>query len=290
MIRSTSGIDGPPLTLNATVSGLAIYLDNFSLIRLAKGDPSRRKRFVDAVHTGADLLFSLTNAAELTGPQGGSLEALRTFLDQVGPRWFPVELNPFVVAKRELRGAGPAECCVSTDFMKQYFAARTMGYSPNSGKVIDLSGHFFRLGAVLDWVGLQRESIRKGTASLDDALINKISGHRAEFERDPQWLDRTFPALQFHPSIPATFTYVNLVRTLIVDAKAHQLKKGDGVDFCHAVMASAFASVATLDKHWKRRIEGLPKPNKLARIYYQPELDKMVADIESCVKSQQGRR
>jgi hypothetical protein len=56
------------------------------------------------------------------------------------------------------------------------------------------------------------------------------------------------------------------------------LKKGDGSDFCHAVMASAFATAATLDKHWKRRVEGLPKPNQLARIYYQPELDKMVAD------------
>jgi hypothetical protein len=39
-----------------------------------------------------------------------------------------------------------------------------------------------------------------------------------------------------------------------------------------------------IDKQWKRRVEGLPKPNKLARIYYQPELDKMVTDIEVWVK------
>jgi hypothetical protein len=96
--------------------------------------------------------------------------------------------------------------------------------------------------------------------------------------------------LPFQPSKPATFTYVNLVRTLIVDAKAYRLKEGDGVDFCHAVMASAFARLATLDKHWKRRVENLPKPNTLARIYYQPELDKMVADIESWLKPGQGRR
>ncbi len=284
MIRATSGIDGPPLTFNATVSGLAIYLDNFSLISLAKGDPSRRQRFLDAVHTGADLLFSVTNAAELTGSQGESLEAVRTFLDQVGPHWVPVELDPFEVTNRELKGATAAESCVSTDFMKQYFAARTSTYSPGSGRVIDLSDNFFRLGAVLDWLGPQRESIRQGTAALDDALIKRIGGYRAEFERDPQWLDHNFPALPFNPSMPATFTYFNLVRALIVDAKAYKLKKGDGVDFCHAVLASAFASVATLDKHWKRRVEGLPKPNKLARIYYEQELDKMVADIES-VKS-----
>lgn len=49
-------------------------------------------------------------------------------------------------------------------------------------------------------------------------------------------------------------------------------------------MGSAFASVATLDKHWKRRIERLPKPNQLAHIYYEPELDTMVSDIEVGVK------
>ncbi len=284
MIRARSGIDGPPLIFTATVSGLAIYLDNFALISLAKGDPLRRKRFVDAVHTGADLLFSVTNAAELTGPQGRSLDAVRTFLDDVGPHWFPVELDPFEVANRELRHVDPVENCVSRDFMKQYFAARTMGYSPNSGKVIDLSEDSFRLGAVLDWLGPQRESIRKGTATLDAALIKKISEYRAKLERDPLWLDHKFPALPFNPSMPATFTYVNLVRTMIVDAKAYKLKKGDGLDFFHAVMASAFASVATLDKHWKRRVENLPKPNGLARIYYQQELDKMVTDIEFWLK------
>jgi hypothetical protein len=84
--------------------------------------------------------------------------------------------------------------------------------------------------------------------------------------------------------MPATFTYVHLVRNLVINAKAQRLKEGDGVDFCHAVMATAFSSVATLDKHWKRRIESLPKPNGLARIYYGAELDRMVTDIESWLK------
>jgi hypothetical protein len=48
--------------------------------------------------------------------------------------------------------------------------------------------------------------------------------------------------------------------------------------------ASAFSSFAALDKHWKRRVEALPKPNGLARIYYQSELDKMVTDIEGAAE------
>ena len=281
MIRVTSTINGPPLTFNASVSGLAVYLDNFSLIDLAKGEPLRRKRFTDALRKSADLLFSVTNAAELAGPQGRSLDAVRALLDEIGPRWFPVELNTVEVVSRETSGASASESCVSQKFMKDYFTDRLSNFSPGTASVINLSKDFFRLGPVLDWVGRQRDSIRKGMADLDSALINRITAYRAEFERSPSWLDQHFPALPFNPLMPATFTYVNLVRTIIVNARAYQLKDGDGADFCHAVMAGAFASLATLDKHWKRRIESLPKPNRLARIYDGPELDTMVTDIES---------
>ncbi len=286
MIRTTMSNDGP-LTFNATVSGLAVYLDNWAVIDLAKGDPSRRRRFVDALHSGADLLFSVTNAAELAGPQGRSAHAARTFLDELGPHWFPVELNTFEVLKREWAGSAPDACCVSSDFMRSYFRDRTKGYTPGSGKIISLSDDFFRLGAVLDWVGPQRESILKTSKEFDAVLKTEICVKRLEYERNPSMLEKG-AAQAFNPSRRATFACVNLVRTLIVEAKGHPLKPGDALDFSHAVMASAFATVATLDKHWKRRVEGLPKPNGLARIYYQPELDQMVTDIESWVK--QGPR
>ncbi len=65
--------------------------------------------------------------------------------------------------------------------------------------------------------------------------------------------------------------------------EASSVKQGDWMDFCHAVVACAFARFATLDKRWKRRIEALPKPNGLARIYSARELDAMVVDMESWV-------
>jgi hypothetical protein len=280
MIRATSSIDGPPFTFNATVSGLAVYLDNWSVIDLAKGDPSRRKRFVDAVCTGGDLLFSSANAAELTGPQGKSFDAVKSFLDQIGPHWFPVELNPFKVIERERSGANRSESCVSADFMRAYFRDRTKGFTPGSGKVIDLSEDFFRLGTVMDWVA-QSDSIPRHSREFDD-ILRTAREHRTVYERDPSRLDQQFRV--FNPHQPATFACGNLMRTLIVESKAYQVKKGDGLDFCHAVMASAFASVATLDKQWKRRVENLPKPNRLARIYSGRELDEMVTDIESYLK------
>ncbi len=281
MIRATPSVDGLRITVDATVNGLAVYLDNWAVIDLAEGNPSRRKRFIDSLHSDADLLFSVTNAAELAGQQGQSVDTVRTFLDEIGPHWFPVELNPFKVVERELNGASRAESCLSKSFMEAYFVNRMTDYSSPPGKVIDLPEDFFRLGAVLDWVA-QSDSIRKRTAEFDDVL-RTIRKYRIAYKRNPSRLDQF---QTFNASRPATFACGNLIRTLIVESG--QLKKGDGLDFCHAVMASAFASVATLDKHWKRRVENLPKPNKLAHIYSKGELDTMVTDIEFWVKQQHG--
>jgi hypothetical protein len=62
--------------------------------------------------------------------------------------------------------------------------------------------------------------------------------------------------------------------------EAHNIKPNDAMDFSHAVIGSAYGSFATLDKHWKRRVENLPRPNSLARIYSPRELDQMVTDME----------
>jgi hypothetical protein len=84
--------------------------------------------------------------------------------------------------------------------------------------------------------------------------------------------------------IKAFFVYMNMLRILAVQASS--LKKGDGLDFCHAVMACAFASFATLDKRWKHRVASLPTPNRHARIYFPSELDQMAVDIEWAVMSE----
>ena len=80
--------------------------------------------------------------------------------------------------------------------------------------------------------------------------------------------------------MPATFVSTHLQRMLVTESKAFQFKDGDGPDFCHAVLGAAYGSIATLDKQWKRRIENLPKPNHLAKMYYRPELDQLVAVLE----------
>jgi hypothetical protein len=280
MILATSSNDDAAFTFSATVNGLAIYLDNWAVIDLAEGDALRRRRFVDSVCNGGTLLFSAANALELAGQKGESLEIIKSFLDELGPRWLPIEFNPLKVVERERRGMGLASS-LSRGFMIAYFKNRTAQYSPRSGKVIDLSHDFFRLGAVVDWVA-GNESLPKQSQQFDEVL-KTVSKNQAGYKQNHRlWLDQKFPAQKFNPSRRATFVLQNLVRTLVVESG--QLTTGDGMDLCHAVMGSAFASVAALDRNWKRRVENLPKPNELAHIYSAPDLNTMVTDIESCVK------
>lgn len=132
----------------------------------------------------------------------------------------------------------------------------------------------------MDWLAPLRQEIMEGKAQLGKRLRDQIMEHRAKHDKDPAWLDSRFPQQQFRADCPATFVHVNLVRLLILESKGRAITPNDGIDFAAAVIGTAYASVATLDKHWKRRVEMLPH-SKLARIYYQQELDQMVRDIES---------
>ncbi|MGA7919201.1 MAG: hypothetical protein WCA38_05970 [Candidatus Acidiferrales bacterium] len=161
MLRATATIDG--FAVNAVVKGLAVYLDNWAICDLAEGEPGRRARFIAALHSGADLLFSVSNAVDLTGPQGDSLDAVRSFLNEIGPCWTPVELDAKEVVDREQKGAMPSESCISKKFINDYFNVRIADYRIRPGKVIDMSDGFFALSAVLDWVGPQRDSIRRSS-------------------------------------------------------------------------------------------------------------------------------
>lgn len=65
---------------------------------LAEQDRSRRQRFVAAASSGVvDVLLSVTNVAQLARPQGNSFDAVKEFLNTLGPHWFPLALNVFSV-------------------------------------------------------------------------------------------------------------------------------------------------------------------------------------------------
>jgi hypothetical protein len=272
--------DGLPEVVIAG-SGVAIYLDNWAIIELANGDAKRRRRFVEALKSCGYLLFSFTNAIELGDADGMPAERIRTFLDEIGAHWAPIEMNPWTVAKRESVGSNKSTPRVSKVFVDAYLKERLHEASPEGSKVVDLSpDSFFKLSSVMKWASAQKDDARKDCAKLDEALIKRVREDYADYQRDPAALDKSTPEVEFSENAPARFALLNLLRLLVKESKNSTLKKGDGRDLCHAVLGSAYGSIAALDKHWKRRVEALPKPNNLACIYYAPQLDELVNNLE----------
>ena len=274
------------VTIRATVRRCGVYLDNHSIIALAKGNAERRNRILRSFEMGADLMFSPVNAAEIIGPEyQSSLLPVRAFLDGVGPHWFPVEgADVMEVIRREAAGADRPTACTSSWFLNQVFAGLNI-FEHGEQRFEVVEPKFFRLSFVLDWLHPQRADIRRRLSEFDDKLLSTLGELRRGYERNPRGFEELLPQKQYDERRPATFAFESLLRGLVYEAKAFQLKKGDGADLCHAVTASAFANFATLDKHWKRRVCGLPKPNGLAKIYYEPELDRLVTDVEDALRN-----
>lgn len=148
--------------------------------------------------------------------------------------------------------------------------------------IVDLSPESFcQLGAIIDWMGERREKMVQKGEALDKLLFEFIGNLRAKYDADPESIDQYLPPIPWDQRLPATFVWTHINRGLVCEAKSYRLKKGDDRDLCHAVVGAAYGSFVALGKHWKRRIEALPKPNALANIYYAPELDQLVADLEA---------
>jgi hypothetical protein len=265
--------------LDVSVNGPCVYLDNWAFIELAEKQPDLRVRFLNAVRQGIDLLFSVTNAADLSGAKGRSAELVREFLDGIGLNWFPVRLDVTRVVMMERAGGNPVEACVDKEFFESHVSDQMHSSSPSPVSLI--SEALFRLGPIVDRVGCQRESIQTTSTEFDRVIKDKMSVIHSEYKRQRATFDRKFPIVQFHPRIRASFVYHNLLRAMAIDSGS--LKRGDGLDFCHAVMACAFSSFAALDSYWQRRLSTLPK-HPLARVYSRNGLDRMVSDMEKWLR------
>jgi hypothetical protein len=285
MLSIDAGKDGLPQVV-AQLSGVAVYLDNWAIIELANFDPKRRECFVVALRSCGSLLFSFTNSIELGDAEGEPAKRIRAFLDEIGAHWIPLELNPWTVAKREASGQTEPTPCISVVFIETFFKDRLYELSPEGSKVVDLSAdNFFKMSSAMKWANGQKEQTRKNAIEIDDTLIGRVAADHSEYKKDPSSLDKICPPVQYSNGAPGRFALLHLLRQLVVEANRFSLKKGDGRDLCHAVLGSAYGSIAALDKHWKRRVEALPKPNALAHIYSANELDQLVNDLESAARS-----
>src|SRR5687768_2964955 len=139
-----------------------IYLDHWAIRRIAE-DPARRARFLAALKTKGTVLFSLMNVVEIASDQEPTRSAqIRGFLEQLGPYWMPVTIDPLRVLDAEETSVPPADGfspCVSSAFLAdEDFMARAV-VSATLAHVVDLTrgtaGDKLRTGAELDTGRLQ---------------------------------------------------------------------------------------------------------------------------------------
>lgn len=290
MLSVDAGTDGLPVII-AKLEGVAVYLDNWAIIELANGDAKRRESFVTALKACGSLLFSFTNSIELGEAEGEPANRIRSFLDEIGAHWIPIELNPWTVMDREVAGQTEPTPCISMLFIETFVKNRMYEQSPEGSKIVDLSpDNFFKLTSVMKWANAKKEETRKGTDEIDETLIKRVADDYAQYEKDPSYLDTAIPNEGYSKQAPTRFALLQLLRLLVAESKKFTLKKGDGRDLCHAALGAAYGSLAALDKHWKRRVEALPTPNGLARIYSRNELEQLVDDLEGAAKEQTEAR
>jgi len=272
--RADGGID-----VVAKIQGVAVYLDNDSLIDIARGDRDRRARFTNAVRQKGSLIFSMANAVDLSGPTlSGTIDDIREFLDGFENAWFPADMNPWALSRRELAGNGDSSPLMSPVFTEAFLKQRAYDLSLEGSELPDT---FFRLSAVVDWAQQDRESQRAGLDKIDQTLIDRVQQVRELYDKDPSALDREIPAIRYDERWPATFVLHALFRLLVKQVKGFKLKKGDGLDLVHAVIGTAYASVTTVDKHWKRRLtDAIPPGLSTAGFFYRRELDQLIEAVE----------
>lgn len=267
------------LEVGCTNRGCGVYLDTDSIIALATEDSTRRDRFVKAIEKKGCLLFSFTNAFELAGPKGRSAELVRVFLDSVGQYWMPLSMNVYKVMEREQ--CRSKDCPSFSDvFLRGYFKSRLQHVSDTTEGLLGISAEsFFRLGEVVRWVQANRDHVRRQAIEID-AMFRDLLGKLVLQGREGT-LPKELAALpDYSAEHPAQFVFLQLQRVIWNEARAYHLKANDGIDFCHAIVASSYGSIITLDKHWKRRVGEIPHPHCLARTFYRAELDELVEEFE----------
>jgi len=268
MIRVTPALHGGVEVEAYLERQPSIYLDQDSLSDLAT-TPNRRARFIGTFQKKGTLLFSWTNALDLSGPQGRSAVLIKSFLDELGAHWIPLEINPWRVERKE-SGAEPSSGtpCVSESFLRAYYP--------------HIHGDPLTLGKIVDLINQDRDKFLTESERLKHEAYLTVASWRARYNVNPAGLDRFLPSLRYNPEQPATFILREMERLVTREAKSHKWKPNDGVDFMHAIVSAAYGDFVLLDKHWKARVSKVAPPRSYPWLYYRFELDDFLEAFEKC--------
>jgi hypothetical protein len=247
----------------------AIYLDQFAIHKFASNRECKR-RFLSALRTRGELLFSSINLMEVAALEGSSAHRVRDFLAEIGPYWVPLEFDAFKVTTGPLGWtieSGTPHAALAGELLQElYLASRG---SPDS----------VSLAAAMDIYAQDPQTHREALRVMKADMSRAVKTWRAMYLAAPDRLDSTFPVVRkAGPVVAATSA---LVRMIASEAKSHTWTLNDAFDFTHAIVPVVFADLIFLDRHWKRRVERLPPGVTRAEVFYAPQTDKFLDRLEA---------
>jgi hypothetical protein len=221
---------------------------------------SATKTFLDVLTTRGTVLFSWLNVAEIATTSNDTGTRIKSFLDDLGKQWLPLEVNPDVVPhKEEGWTRGDPTPCLDESFIKEYYPHIHEGP--------------LHLGKIVDLVDGEGDGAKARLHSLKQTVLETVNRVREKETTEPGWAAKAFPSEGFDPSKPTRFIYNALFREMATK-KGWTLEPNDGVDLFHCIVTAAYSDIVLLDKAWTNRVRALNLPPSRVRAYYEGDLDE----------------
>jgi hypothetical protein len=236
----TLEIVGDDVDLVCSIRPPSIYLDHWAW-RLFAADRSRGNALLRSLDRRGTILVSVMNAREMARNTGSSAAELRSLLGAVGPRWFPIAVNPREVAEREeahrpgKRSPYLSERLVQEPLLKERLARGDLSIAA-----------FVDLTRGADGADL----IATGEA-LDERVVDQITQRRSLRDRD-RWLDDNFPQLKRNGECVTRAIYHDVVRRCIMGT--FRFESTDVRDVHHLIVPAACSDFILLDPHWAEQL------------------------------------
>lgn len=242
----------------------SIYLDHWALRRFSS-DLQLRNRFINFFRDHGTLLFSLANMMEIAANTGESLRNIQNFLCEIGEQWFPLEVNPIKVIKREA-GAFPDSPCFDKDLLEAYYPHIHEG-SLSLSTLIDL---------------ISDQEVKRDILMNVEAMTTSVARHleltRSKIQSDPIAKKAAFKKVSFDAYRPETFVYRSLLQLIFKENS--KIETNDVLDLCHAAVSLAYGDFVLLDPHWADLARRLKVPPGFIRLYSPRQIQDFIKSLE----------
>ena len=233
-----------------------IYLDHWALRLFSSHATLRRKFFEVFTHRGT-LLFSLVNVTELAANSGTSAKHIRSFLEEIGPHWAPITMDPSKVVEAESRlnpEVGDRSVCFGSAMLEdQHFMSKLSTGDLTLAHVVDLTR------------GDDGNNLRAAMSESVQEMLALILTLRTRYNADPSGLDLSYPLQVWNPRQPMKFVYYGLMRLIV--RESFKLDENHVRDFLHAAVAATVAQMLLLDPHWAVLVRKLKLPPDYVQVY-----------------------